>query len=104
MNKKDRYIVIMAGGRGERFWPVSRENQPKQLISLLSNRSFLQQTFDRVKPLAPLENIIVITNSLQLSEVRKQLPDLPRKNIIGEQCGRDQCAAVAMSNAFVEKL
>ena len=75
MNKKDRFIVIMAGGRGERFWPVSRENQPKQLISLLSNRSFLQQTFDRVKPLAPLENIIVITNSLQLSEVRKQLPD-----------------------------
>ena len=82
MNKKDRYIVIMAGGRGERFWPVSRENQPKQLISLLSNRSFLQQTFDRVKPIVPLENIIVITNSLQLSEVRKQLPDLPRKNII----------------------
>ena len=40
MNKKERYIVIMAGGRGERFWPVSRENQPKQLISLLSNRSF----------------------------------------------------------------
>ena len=71
MNKKDRYIVIMAGGRAERFWPVSRETQPKQLISLLSNRSFLQQTFDRVKPIVPLENIIVITNSLQLSELLK---------------------------------
>jgi len=101
MNKKDRYIVIMAGGRGERFWPVSRETQPKQLISLLSNRSFLQQTFDRVKPIVPLENIIVITNSLQLSEVRKQLPDLPRKNIFGEPCGRDTCAAVALSTAIV---
>ena len=72
MKKKDRYIVIMAGGRGERFWPVSRESQPKQLISLLSDRSFLQQTVDRVKPLVPLENIIVITNAVQLSKVRKQ--------------------------------
>ena len=101
MKKKERYIVIMAGGRGERFWPVSRESQPKQLISLLSDRSFLQQTVDRVKPLVPLENIIVITNELQLSEVRKQLPNLPRKNIIGEPCGRDTCAAVALSAAIV---
>ncbi|MDP6892152.1 MAG: sugar phosphate nucleotidyltransferase, partial [Verrucomicrobiota bacterium] len=101
MKKKDRYIVIMAGGRGERFWPVSRESQPKQLISLLSDRSFLQQTVDRVKPLVPLENIIVITNAVQLSKVRKQLPDLPRKNIIGEPCGRDTCAAVALSAALV---
>lgn len=101
MQKKDRYIVIMAGGRGERFWPVSRESQPKQLISLLSDRSFLQQTVDRVKPIVPLENIIVITNGLQVSQVRKQLPNLPRKNIIGEPCGRDTCAAVALSAAIV---
>ena len=101
MKKKDRYIVIMAGGRGERFWPVSRESNPKQLISLLSDRSFMQQTVDRVKTLVPLENIIVITNAIQLSKVRKQLPDLPRKNIIGEPCGRDTCAAVALSAAIV---
>ena len=72
MNKKDRYIVIMAGGRGERFWPVSRENQPKQLISLLSNRSFLQQTFDRVKPLAPLENTTLMT-----LQAKKTIPNAP---------------------------
>ena len=63
MQKKDRYIVIMAGGRGERFWPVSRERKPKQLITLLGNRSFLQQTVDRVKPIVPLENILIITNA-----------------------------------------
>jgi len=62
MQRKDRYIIIMAGGRGERFWPVSRERKPKQLITLLGDRSFLQQTVDRVKPVAPLENILIITN------------------------------------------
>ena len=89
MQKKDRYIVIMAGGRGERFWPVSRERKPKQLITLLGNRSFLQQTVDRVKPIVPLENILIITNALQAASVRKQMTELPNRNIIGEPCGRD---------------
>ncbi|MDP7013289.1 MAG: sugar phosphate nucleotidyltransferase, partial [Verrucomicrobiota bacterium] len=95
MQLKDRYIIIMAGGRGERFWPVSRERKPKQLITLLGGRSFLQQTVDRVKPVAPLENIFIITNAVQAAAVRRQLPELPKCNIIGEPCGRDTCAAVA---------
>ena len=57
-NTKDRFIIIMAGGRGERFWPVSREKTPKQLIKLLGDRSFLQATVDRVLPLVPLKNIL----------------------------------------------
>ncbi|NBV22647.1 MAG: hypothetical protein EBS05_12120 [Proteobacteria bacterium] len=56
-NNKDRFVIIMAGGRGERFWPVSRERTPKQLIKLLGDRSFLQQAVDRVTPLVPLETI-----------------------------------------------
>lgn len=101
MQRKDRYIIIMAGGRGERFWPVSRERKPKQLITLLADRSFLQQTVDRVKPVAPLENILIITNAVQAAAVRRQLPELPRRNIIGEPCGRDTCAAVALGAALV---
>ena len=101
MQRKDRYIIIMAGGRGERFWPVSRERKPKQLITLLADRSFLQQTVDRVKPVAPLENILIITNAVQAAAVRRQLPELPRGNIIGEPCGRDTCAAVALGAALV---
>ena len=50
---KDRFVIIMAGGRGERFWPVSREKMPKQLLPLLGKRSFLQQAVDRVLPLVP---------------------------------------------------
>jgi len=101
MQKRDRYIVIMAGGRGERFWPISRERKPKQLITLLGSRSFLQQTVDRVKPVVPLENILIITNAVQAAAVRKQLSELPKHNIIGEPCGRDTCAAVALGAALV---
>jgi len=96
-----RYIVIMAGGKGERFWPVSREATPKQLITLLGGRSFLQQAVDRVRPLVPVENILIITNAVQAAAVRGQLPDLPAENIIGEPVGRDTCAAVALGAALV---
>lgn len=97
----DRFVIIMAGGRGERFWPVSRERQPKQLLTLLGNRSFLQQTVERVRPLVPPENIFVITNAAQLAAVRRQLPELPKANLVGEPCGRDTCAAVTLGAALV---
>ena len=54
---KDRYAIIMAGGRGERFWPVSRERMPKQLLSLVGKRSLLQQAVDRILPLVPWRNL-----------------------------------------------
>ncbi len=98
---KDRFVIIMAGGRGERFWPVSREKTPKQLIKLLGDRSFLQQAVDRVTPLVPHENVFVITNEVQVPEVRKQLPKLPKENIVAEPVGRDTCAAVTLGAAIV---
>src|SRR5436305_6081255 len=101
VDTKNRFVIIMAGGKGERFWPVSREKTPKQLITLLGNRSFLQQTVDRVLPLVPVKNILVITNETQSPEVRKQLPKLPKENIIAEPIGRDTCAAVTLGAAIV---
>jgi mannose-1-phosphate guanylyltransferase len=97
----NRFVIIMAGGRGERFWPVSREKTPKQLVTLLGSRSFLQQAVDRVLPLAPLKNILVITNAVQAPEVRRQLPKLPKENVIAEPVGRDTCAAVTLGAAVV---
>ena len=97
----NRYVIIMAGGRGERFWPVSREKTPKQLIRLLGDTSFLQQAVEHVLPLVPLKNIFVITNEVQAPEVKKQLPKLPKENIIAEPCGRDTCAAVTLGAALV---
>src|SRR5436190_7426073 len=97
----DRFVIIMAGGRGERFWPVSREKTPKQLITLLGKQSFLQQAVERVLPVVPLKNIFIITNAVQAPEVRRQLPKLPKDNVIAEPIGRDTCAAVTLGAALV---
>ena len=97
----DRFVIIMAGGRGERFWPVSREKTPKQLIRLLGKESFLQQAVNRVLPVVPAKNVFVITNEVQAPEVRKQLPKIPKDNIVAEPVGRDTCAAVALGAALV---
>lgn len=96
-----RYAVILAGGRGERFWPLSRQKQPKQLLSLFGKKSFLQETVERVQSLVPLDNLLVITNRDHERAVRKQLPKVPRGNIIAEPCGRDTCAAITLGAAIV---
>ena len=100
-NAADRFVIIMAGGRGERFWPLSREKMPKQLLTLLGKRSFLQQGVDRVLPIVPAKNIFVITNTAQVAEVRKQLPKLPKANVVAEPVGRDTCPAVTLGAALV---
>jgi mannose-1-phosphate guanylyltransferase len=98
---KDRFVIIMAGGRGERFWPLSREKTPKQLLALLGKKSFLQEAVERVLPLVPVKNIFIITNEAQLPEVRNQLPKIPKANLIAEPMGRDTCAAVTLGAALV---
>lgn len=100
-NISERFVIIMAGGKGERFWPVSREKTPKQLITLLGGKSFLQQAVERVLPLVPLKNIFIITNAVQADAVRKQIPKLPKENVVGEPVGRDTCAAVTLGAAMV---
>ena len=98
---KNRFVIIMAGGKGERFWPLSREKMPKQLLALLGKKSFLQEAVERVLPLVPAKNIFVITNEAQLPEVKKQLPKIPKANLIAEPVGRDTCAAVTLGAALV---
>lgn len=97
----DRFAIIMAGGKGERFWPVSRGQTPKQLVRLLGEGSFLQQAVERVSPLVPLKNVLVITNEAQAPEVRKQLPKLPKENVVAEPVGKDTTAAVTLGAALV---
>jgi mannose-1-phosphate guanylyltransferase len=98
---QDRFAVIMAGGRGERFWPLSREKMPKQLLALLGKKSFLQETVERVLPIVPAKNIFVITSEAQLAEVRKQLPKISKNNLVAEPMGRDTTAAVTLGAALV---
>ena len=97
----ERFAVILAGGRGERFWPLSREATPKQLLALFGKKSFLQETVERIKPLVPLKNVLIITNESQAAAIRKQLPKVPEENVITEPCGRDTCAAITLATAVV---
>ncbi|NEP60910.1 MAG: NTP transferase domain-containing protein [Symploca sp. SIO2G7] len=97
--------IILAGGKGERFWPVSRLKHPKQFLCLDgSGRSLMQSTADRLLPLADgWESIWVITASYLAEEVKRQLPELPEKNILVEPQGRDTAPAVAWATLEVSK-
>ena len=89
-------VVIMAGGVGTRFWPLSTRRRPKQFLSLLGGRSLLQQSFDRALLLAPPERILVLTSGEFLGLVQEQLPELPSRNVVGEPMRRDTAGAVTL--------
>ena len=102
MSEKAHYAVIMAGGRGERFWPLSTSIRPKQLLDLVGDRALIGQAVDRIKDHIPADHVFVITNADLVEATCKPLPELPRENIIGEPMGRDTAAAVALGCALVE--
>ncbi|HRZ12010.1 MAG TPA: sugar phosphate nucleotidyltransferase [Kiritimatiellia bacterium] len=100
--KDHYYAVILAGGRGERFWPLSTEKRPKQFIALAGDRTLLAQAVERLEGLIPPERILVITNKDLVGAAREACPVLPAENIIGEPAGRDTAAAVAVGAALVQ--
>ena len=93
--------VIMAGGRGTRFWPLSRTSRPKQLLPLASARSLLRETCDRVLPLVGADRILVIASGDLAPAIRRELPELPADHIIIEPVGRNTapCAVLGMGLA-----
>lgn len=93
----DLYAVIMAGGRGKRFWPLSRNAKPKQLLTLTGDASLLRQTVERVAPLIPKERIIVITAQSHSDGVLEVLPDLPAENILIEPEGKNTATALSFA-------
>ncbi|MET0261664.1 MAG: sugar phosphate nucleotidyltransferase, partial [Rariglobus sp.] len=95
------FIVIIAGGKGERFWPQSRAPRPKHLLPVVGAKPLLTQTIDRVKLLAPPKNIFVITSAIQAKAVREVCKGIPAANVIAEPVGRDTAAAVGLAAAIV---
>ncbi|MFH0953651.1 MAG: sugar phosphate nucleotidyltransferase [Verrucomicrobiota bacterium] len=100
MNKRF-YAVILAGGRGERFWPLSTSQLPKQLLSLVGGKPLLTRAFERLKGLIPPSRVYVITNRDLVAATRRAVPAVPRQHIIGEPIGRDTAAAIAVGGALV---
>src|SRR4051794_3961837 len=92
-----RYGLIMAGGRGTRFWPRSRKRSAKQVLRFFGERTLIQQTVDRLKGVIPPENIWVVTNSLLQAEIRKQLPEVPKQQIIAEPAQRNTTPCIALA-------
>lgn len=93
----NRYAVIMAGGSGTRFWPLSRQKHPKQLLKLFSDRTLIEETVERISPIFPAENILVICNAEYSDLIRQALPKLPACNVVAEPAGRNTAPCIALA-------
>jgi mannose-1-phosphate guanylyltransferase len=90
----DMYALVMAGGEGKRFWPLSSRNKPKQFLSLTGEKSLLRQTVDRVLPLIPIEKVFVVTVARYAEETLKHIPELPIENLVLEPEGKNTAPCV----------
>lgn len=97
------YAVIMAGGKGTRFWPRSRESHPKHLLDILSSKSILRETTDRIRPLVPPEQIFVVTGRLHCEKVRHDLDFIPPRNILVEPEGKNTAPCIGLAALHVRK-
>jgi mannose-1-phosphate guanylyltransferase len=97
------HIVIMAGGKGQRFWPRSTEDMPKQFQKIASDRTMIQETFNRVYPEYDKGHIYVVLGESMVSHLFDQLPSLARQNIIVEPTGRNTAAAIGLASIYIEK-
>ena len=94
---KHSYVVIMAGGSGTRFWPLSRREHPKQLLTLFGQDSLLEQTVARIQPVIPSGHIYVFTSDVILRKVRRLLPRIPSHQIVGEPASRNTAPTLGVA-------
>lgn len=96
------YVVIMAGGSGERFWPYSRQQRPKQLLKLTSTtRTMIEEAIDRVAPIVPPERVLIITSAVLRQAIVDALPTLPAANVIAEPAKRNTAPCLALAAAHI---
>ena len=100
----EAYAIVMAGGNGERFWPMSTPERPKQFVALFGGKPLIRHAADRLKGLVPPERTLVITAERLVAQTRRALSGIPRANVIGEPCRRDTAAAVACACGLVKRL
>ena len=98
------YAVIMAGGGGTRLWPLSRHEHPKQMLSLVGDRTLFQSAVDRLLPLLPMDRILVVTAAEQVQALSAQYPELPRENFIVEPRGRGTASCIGLSALHIRHL
>lgn len=96
-------ILVMAGGSGERFWPLSTKKKPKQLLSLVTEKSMIRETVDRVLSLVSPKDIYIATNEIQAESIFSELKDIPNRNIIIEPVFKDTAAAIAYGSMIISR-
>lgn len=104
MPKPTNYGLILAGGRGTRFWPRSRRARAKQVLSLLGERTLIQQTVDRLRPVIAPERIWVLTNEFLRDEIIRQLPEVPKKQIIAEPAQRNTAPCIGLAAHILQSI
>lgn len=98
------YAVVMAGGKGERFWPASRESKPKQLLSVVDRQSLVENTLDRITPFVPKERILIVTTKNQTRQMRQKLPLLNKKNFFVEPFGKNTALCIGVAAAILKDI
>ena len=98
------YGLILAGGRGTRFWPKSRRHNAKQVLRLFGDRSLIQQTVDRLRPVLPPERIWILTNGHLRDEIVRQLPEVPKRQILAEPVPRNTAPAIGLAAQIIHGL
>src|SRR6202171_6058350 len=103
-SKSNYYGLILAGGRGTRFWPRSRRSRAKQVLRFGGERSLIQQTVDRLRPLLPAERIWILTNYHLRDEIVQQLPEVPKKQILAEPAQRNTAPAIGLAAHILQSI
>jgi mannose-1-phosphate guanylyltransferase len=96
-----RYVVVMAGGSGTRFWPASRKARPKQFLAIGQEGSLLRQTVERVLPLVPAERVYVVTGAVHAAHAQEDLPELPPENVMVEPTGRNTAPCIGWATKVI---
>jgi len=98
------YGVILAGGKGERFWPLSRLHRPKQLLKLISSKTMLQETIDRMLPLIPKERMLIVTSDNMVNPILQEVKSVGPEKILAEPRGRNTCLAIGLAAEHLRKI
>src|SRR6266567_3448106 len=104
MAKANHYGLILAGGRGTRFWPLSRRNRAKQILSVVGESTLIQATVERLSPLIPPERLWALTNSLLRAETLRQLPRIPKEQILAEPEQRNTAPAIGLAAHILQSI
>ena len=100
----DKVALIMAGGSGTRFWPLSTNDKPKQFLDLVSEKTMIKETVDRIKEIIPAEKIFISTNIKYFDIIKKELPEIADRNIIFEPMARDTAACIGYAACIIRKI